>query len=148
MYVDVHFAADLSPEVAEGVVFRQVALAFGIDHAVEEAVVQAFVFRAVVAVGDVVQLGIGLYHFFKYAALDNHEAGWRVMDFHKTVFIYFQDDFAVFIFVVGIDGVRSVHALEIGLGHAGRKACLGPVFAFERINSGYNVFIGQKQAVE
>ena len=36
--VDVHFSADLTPEVAEGVVFRQVAFAFGIDHAVEEAV--------------------------------------------------------------------------------------------------------------
>ena len=109
---------------------------------------QAFVFRAVVAVGDVVQLGVGLYHFFKYAAFDNHEAGWRVMDFHKTVFIDFQYDFTVFIFVVGVDGVRSVHTLKIGLGHAGRKACFRPVFAFERINAGYNVFIGQEQAVE
>lgn len=63
LHVDVHFAADLTPEVAEGVVFRQVAFAFGIDHAVEEAVVQAFVFRAVVAVGDVVQLGVGCHHF-------------------------------------------------------------------------------------
>ena len=70
------------------------------------------------------------------------------MNLHKAFFIDFQDDFAVFIFVVGIDGVRSVHALEVGLGCAGRKACLGPVFAFERINAGYNVFIGQEQAVE
>ena len=148
MYVNVHFAADLTPEVAEGVVFGQIAFAFRIDHAVEEAVVQAFVFSVVVAVGDVVQFGVGCHHFFKYAALDNHEAGWRVMNLHKAFFIDFQDDFAVFIFVVGVDGVRSVHALEIGLGHAGRKACLGPVFAFERINTGHNVFIGQEQAVE
>ena len=63
LHVDIHFSADLTPEVAEGVVFGQIAFAFRIDHAVEEAVVQAFVFRAVVAVGDVVQLGVGLYHF-------------------------------------------------------------------------------------
>lgn len=50
------------------------------------SVVQAFVFRAVVAVGDVVQLWVGCHHFFKYAAFDNHKAGWRVMNFHKTVY--------------------------------------------------------------
>ena len=70
------------------------------------------------------------------------------MNFHEAFFIHFQDDFTVFVFVVGVDGVRSVHALKIGLGHAGRKACFRPILAFERINAGYNVFVGQKQAVE
>ena len=148
MYVDVHFSADLTPEVAEGVVFGQIAFAFRIDHAVEEAVVQSFVFSVVVAVGDVVQLGVGCHHFFKYAALDNHEAGWRIMNFHKTVFIDFQYDFTVFIFFAGVDGIRSVHALEVGLGRAGRNAFFRPVVAFERINACYNVFVCQKQTVE
>ena len=148
LYVDVYVAADLTPEVAEGVVFGQIAFAFRINHAVEEAVVQAFVFSVVVTVGDVVQFGVGCHHFFKYAALDNHEAGWRVMNFHKTVFIHFQDDFTIFVFVAGVNGIRSVHALEVGLGRAGRNTFFRPIFAFERINACYNVFVCQKQAVE
>ena len=70
------------------------------------------------------------------------------MDFHKTVFIDFQYDFTVFIFVVGVDGVRSTYA-QNRLGHAGRKACFGPVFAFERKNAWLPTSLsGQEQAVE
>ena len=89
---------------------------------------QAFCFPGCSRCRSVVQLGVGLYHFFKYAAFDNHEAGWCVMNLHKAFFIDFQDDFAVFIFVVGIDGVRSVHALENRLGSCRQEGLLGASF--------------------
>ena len=148
MDVDIDFAADLLPQAAERVVFGKVAFAFGIDHAVEEAVVQPFVFAFVVAVGDIVQFGVGCHHFFEHAAFDDHESGRCVVDFHKAFFIDAQHDFAVFVFIACVDGVGSVHPLEIRLGRTGGNAFIRPVFAFQRINAGNDVFIRQQQAVE
>ena len=91
---------------------------------------QPVVFAVVVAVGDVVQIGIGGHHFFEHAAFDDHESGRRVIDFHKAFFIDPQHDFAVFVFIAGVDGVARVHPLEIRLRRAGGNAFGRPVFPF------------------
>ena len=84
-------AAHVAPPAAEGVVFREIIVGVGIDHAVEKQPVQLFSrVRARIegrSIRAVIELRIMLHHSVKDIALDAHEAGRRLFDLDESMFV-------------------------------------------------------------